>query len=83
MSKEIIDEILAITREIEDQLKFYREIGLEDIGHSAGATELAPTANSTDVSTSPASPGITRLSSAFTCVLYRSRIPIRRLATGY
>lgn len=48
MSKEIVDETLAISREIEDQLKFYREIGIEDIGHSAGATESAPTAFSTE-----------------------------------
>ena len=57
MSKEMVDETLAIIREIEDQLKFYREIGFEDIGHSACATELASTANSTEsVSTSVASP---------------------------
>jgi uracil-DNA glycosylase family 4 len=48
MSKEIIDETLAITGEIEDQLKFYREIGLEDIGGSGRAAESAPTAYSTD-----------------------------------
>jgi len=32
MSKEIIDETLAIARDIENQLKFYGEMGLEDIG---------------------------------------------------
>lgn len=48
MSKEILDEALAISREIEDQLKFYREIGIEDIGHSAGATGSAPTASSAE-----------------------------------
>jgi uracil-DNA glycosylase family 4 len=48
MSKEIIDETLAIARDIENQLKFYREMGLEDIGGSALATESAPTADSTD-----------------------------------
>jgi uracil-DNA glycosylase len=58
MSKEIVDEILAIAREIEDQLKFYREIGLEDIGHSAHATELDPTANSESASRSIASPDV-------------------------
>lgn len=57
MSKEIAEEILAITREIEDQLKFYRDIGLEDIGQSACSTEVAATANSTtSVSMSGASP---------------------------
>jgi uracil-DNA glycosylase family 4 len=48
MSKEIIDETLALARDIENQLKFYREMGLEDIGGSALATESAPTAHSTD-----------------------------------
>jgi len=49
MSKEIIDETLAIARDIENQLKFYGEMGLEDIGGgSALATESAPTADSTD-----------------------------------
>jgi DNA polymerase len=45
MPSEIIDEALSITRELEDQLKFYREIGLEDIGGSTPTTELAPGAN--------------------------------------
>jgi DNA polymerase len=59
MSKEMVDETLAITREIEDHLKFYRDIGLEDIGHSACPTELASTANSTEtVSRSVASPDV-------------------------
>lgn len=58
MSKEIVDETLAIAREIEDQLRFYREIGVEDIGHSAHATEFAPTANSELVSPSVASPDV-------------------------
>src|SRR5216683_6262408 len=44
MSKEIVDEALAISREIEDQLKFYRDIGFDDIGNSARATESAPVA---------------------------------------
>lgn len=48
MSKEIIDETLAIARDIENQLKFYAEMGLEDIGASALATESALTADSTD-----------------------------------
>lgn len=46
MSKEIIDETLGIAHEIEDQLKFYREIGLEDIGGSARTTDSAPAASS-------------------------------------
>jgi len=43
MPNEMADEALAISREIEEQLKFYREIGLEDIGHSGRAVELAAT----------------------------------------
>jgi uracil-DNA glycosylase family 4 len=48
MSKEIIDETLAIARDIENQLKFYADMGFEDIGGSALATESAPTADSTE-----------------------------------
>ena len=40
MSKEIIDEALAIAGDIENQLKFYVDIGLEDIGGSAFDTGL-------------------------------------------
>lgn len=58
MSKEIVDQTLAITREIEDQLKFYREIGLEDIGHSACAAEFAAKSNSESISRSVASPDV-------------------------
>ena len=46
MSKEIIDETLAIAREIENHLKFFREMGLEDIGGSALAAKVASTAHS-------------------------------------
>ena len=48
MSKEIIDETLAIARDIENQLRFYADMGFEDIGGSALATESAPTADSTE-----------------------------------
>lgn len=47
MPGEIIDELLAISRELGEQLKFYREIGIEDIGGPAFATEAAPGASST------------------------------------
>lgn len=47
MSVEIIDELLAISRELQEQLKFYREIGIEDIGSPAFATEPAAGASST------------------------------------
>jgi uracil-DNA glycosylase family 4 len=47
MSNEIRDELLAISRDLEEQLKFYREIGVEDIGGSTFATEPAPGADST------------------------------------
>ncbi|HXI89726.1 MAG TPA: uracil-DNA glycosylase [Blastocatellia bacterium] len=48
MSKEIIDETLAIAGDIENQLKFYADMGFEDLGGSALATESAPTADSTE-----------------------------------
>src|SRR6266852_567632 len=47
MSNEIREELLAISRELEEQLKFYREIGVEDIGGSTFATEPAPGTEST------------------------------------
>ena len=47
MSKEILTEALAIARDIENQLKFYGEMGLEDIGGSAFVLETAPIADST------------------------------------
>jgi uracil-DNA glycosylase len=34
MSKETLDEYYAVTLEIENQLRFYREMGLEDLGGS-------------------------------------------------
>lgn len=46
MSKEIIDETLDIARDIKNQVKFYGEMGLEDIGGSASAAESAPGAGS-------------------------------------
>jgi uracil-DNA glycosylase family 4 len=48
MSKESIDETLAIAGDIENQLKFYADMGFEDIGGSALATESAPTDDSTE-----------------------------------
>ena len=48
MSKEIIDETLAIARDIENQLRFYADMGFEDIGGSALTVESAPTADSTE-----------------------------------
>jgi len=48
MSNEIIDETLAIAGDIENQLKFYADMGFEDLGGSALATESAPTAHSTE-----------------------------------
>src|SRR4030095_7597185 len=57
MSKEIIDEVLALAGQIEDQLKFYREIGLEDIGNEARDAETAPPSLES-VSTSVASPAV-------------------------
>ena len=47
MSKEIMEEIRDAARQLEEQLKFYREIGVADIGGAAGIAELAPGATST------------------------------------
>jgi len=44
MSKEVLDEALAISRELKEQLKYYREMGIGDIGGSVLATESAPAA---------------------------------------
>jgi uracil-DNA glycosylase family 4 len=46
MSNEIISETLAISRALKEQLKFYREIGVEDIGGSAIVAQQAPAADS-------------------------------------
>lgn len=48
MSKEIIAEALIISSQLKEQLTFYREMGIEDIG-AAGAIELALAANSTSM----------------------------------
>jgi DNA polymerase len=45
MSTDPASEALEIAREIENHLKFYREIGFEDIGGSPTGIELAPAAN--------------------------------------
>ena len=42
MPKEIIEEISNIARQIEEQLKFYCEIGVTDIGGAARSSEQAP-----------------------------------------
>jgi len=44
MPKEMIEETLAIAHDIENHLKFYAELGFEDIGGSALATGDAPAA---------------------------------------
>ncbi|HSE98494.1 MAG TPA: uracil-DNA glycosylase [Blastocatellia bacterium] len=44
MSKEIFDELAGLARQLEEQLKFYREIGLADIGGSGVALKPAPEA---------------------------------------
>ena len=54
MSKEIISETLAISRELIEQLRYYREMGVEDIGGSAIVAQQARAADSTSpVSTLP------------------------------
>src|ERR1044072_10038691 len=44
MSKEIIEEISNIARQLEEQLKFYREIGVTDIGGAARSSQQVPEA---------------------------------------
>lgn len=44
MSKEFIEELADITSQIKEQLKFYREIGVSDIGGSVAALKPAPAA---------------------------------------
>jgi len=45
MTNEIVDEMRSVVSEIKNQLKFYKDIGLDDIG-SPLASESAPTAAS-------------------------------------
>jgi len=49
MSNEFTDELIAISTEVKEQLKFYREMGFEDIGGSSVALDLAPGADSTEL----------------------------------
>jgi DNA polymerase len=42
MPKEIIEEISDIARQLEEHLKFYREIGVTDIGGAARCSQQAP-----------------------------------------
>lgn len=57
MSKEIIEEISNIARQLEEQLKFYREIGVTDIGGAAQSLQQAPGAVSEAVAhTQPQQP---------------------------
>ncbi|HSB10564.1 MAG TPA: uracil-DNA glycosylase [Blastocatellia bacterium] len=46
MSERVVDETMAIIGEVKEQLKFYRDIGLEDIGGSTANAESAPAAGS-------------------------------------
>lgn len=38
MSEKIVDEIITVSAAIKEQLRFYRELGIEDMGDSARAT---------------------------------------------
>jgi len=53
MTKENIDESLGIANELENQLKFYREIGLEDIGGSGRIAQSALEAGSRELASRP------------------------------
>jgi uracil-DNA glycosylase len=46
MSKEIIEQVAAIAGQLEEQLKYYREMGVSDIGGAKGRLEPAPVADS-------------------------------------
>ena len=80
MSKEIIGELAELARQIEDQLKFYREIGVADIG-GAGAgvkAEMAPVAHLAVGSPSGPAPDAPRLDPATTTAGPRAvdKVPI-------
>jgi len=79
MTKEIIDETLSIAREIENHLKFFREIGLEDIGGSALAAKVASTAHSTELR--PAEPGLMELLEEAVAVREQSQTRAPEVAT--
>ena len=67
MSKEMIEQVAAIAGQLEEQLRFYREIGVADIGGSADGPEPAAAAGSeaeratepaaSDLPIEPAAPG--------------------------
>ncbi|MCI0486309.1 MAG: uracil-DNA glycosylase [Blastocatellia bacterium] len=46
MSKEILEQFAAVARQIEEQLKFYREIGVVDIGGAARSRKKTAVADS-------------------------------------
>jgi DNA polymerase len=46
MSKKIVEDAAEITAQLEEQLRFYRDIGISDFGGSARATEVACEAGS-------------------------------------
>jgi uracil-DNA glycosylase len=46
MSNEIVEQIAAIAAQLEEQLKFYREMGVADIGGATGSSKVAPVATS-------------------------------------
>jgi uracil-DNA glycosylase len=53
MSQEIIEAIADLARQLEEQLKFYREIGIHDIGDSLPAAKPAVVAGSAIPLTTP------------------------------
>ncbi len=53
MPNQFTDELLAISDEIKEQVKFYREMGFEDVGGSAVAPDLAPGADSVESGSTP------------------------------
>jgi DNA polymerase len=49
MSKDIVEMAARIARDLQEQLEFYREIGVEDIGGAAGSRKRAPEAGSREM----------------------------------
>ena len=58
MSKEIIEELWGIARQLEEHLKFYREIGVADIGGAARSSKQAPGAVSEAVAYTKPQPSV-------------------------
>ena len=59
MTKELVREFAEVVSQLEEQLKFYREMGISDIGESAPGAKAAPVAGSKAQAALDASPIVT------------------------